>query len=86
MIKYFMIEAEQGLGESVSEAYYHFSLMNDLELISEPAAKMDCRYFISFLFFIKLRKEKYLLINFGLKDYKRTRNRVKERASTERIH
>lgn len=81
-----MIEAVQGLGESVSEAYPYFSLINDLELISEPAAKMNCRYFISFLFFIKLRKEKYLLINFGLKDYKRTRNSVEERASTERIH
>lgn len=81
-----MIEAEQGLGESVSEAYYHFSLINDLEPVSEPSVKMNCRYFISFLFFIKLRKEKYLLINFGLKDYKRTRNRVEERASTERIH
>ena len=81
-----MIEAIQELGESVSEAYPYFSLINDLELISEPAAKMNSRYFISFLFFIKLRKEKYLLINFGLKDYKRTRNSVEERASTERIH
>ncbi|MBK7380920.1 MAG: hypothetical protein IPJ03_18355 [Ignavibacteriales bacterium] len=81
-----MIEAIQELGESVSEAYPYFSLINDLELISKPGAKMNSRYFISFLFFIKLRKEKYLLINFGLKDYKRTRNSVEERASTERIH